>query len=79
MAAAYVAIERATGSLKGRKGSFTLVHKGVMQAGSGFDLSIQVVPDSATGDLAGLSGTMQIIIEEGKHSYVFDYALPEAP
>ena len=50
-----------------------------MQAGSGFDLGIQVVPDSATGELAGLSGTMHIIIEEGQHSYVFDYALPEVP
>ncbi|MDQ6689384.1 MAG: DUF3224 domain-containing protein [Gemmatimonadota bacterium] len=38
-------------------------------------LVITVVPDSGTGDLEGLTGTMPIEIVAGKHSYVFDYTL----
>lgn len=75
---AYVAIERVTGKLKGRSGSFLLQHSGVMTRGVG-QLSITVVPDSGTGELTGLSGKMNIIIENGKHSYEFDYSLPEKP
>jgi len=70
----YVAIEKVTGSLQGRKGSFILHHTGLMNRGVP-DLSISVVPDSGTGDLNGLSGSMNIKIEEGKHSYEFSYAL----
>jgi hypothetical protein len=75
----YVAVEQVTGTLDGRRGSFTLIHQGTMKKGAGFDLVIKVVPDSGTGQLSGLSGTMRIIIEGGKHSYEFDYALPAAP
>jgi Protein of unknown function (DUF3224) len=75
----YVAMERATGSLRGRKGSFTLLHQGTMEHGANFALRVVVVPDSGTDELAGLSGTMEIVIAEGKHSYVLDYALPELP
>ena len=76
---AYVAVEQVTGSLKGRRGSFLLVHQGTMKKGvPGFDLSVKVVPDSGTGQLAGLSGTMRIVIEGGKHSYEFEYTLPDA-
>lgn len=74
----YVAIERVTGTLKGHSGSFLLQHGGVMTRGVG-QLSITVVPDSGTGELTGLSGKMNIIIENGKHSYEFDYTLPEKP
>lgn len=74
--AAYSAVERVTGTLHGRKGSFALQHTGVMDRGKP-SLLITVVPDSATGELAGLTGTMDIIIDGGKHSYVFDYALPK--
>ncbi|HMF92164.1 MAG TPA: DUF3224 domain-containing protein [Candidatus Angelobacter sp.] len=74
----YVAIERVTGTLKGRNGSFLLQHSGVMTRGVG-QLTITVVPDSGTGDLTGISGKMNIIIEGGKHSYEFDYTLPEKP
>jgi hypothetical protein len=43
------------------------------------ELSINVVPDSGTDELAGISGKMNIIIAEGgKHSYEFEYTLPEA-
>jgi hypothetical protein len=73
--AAYVAIERVTGTLRGRKGSFALVHNGTMRKGGDFRLEIKVVPDSGTGELKGLTGTMKIIIEGGKHSYQFDYTI----
>jgi hypothetical protein len=74
---AYVAIERVTGSLHGRKGSFALIHNGTMQRGGDFDMKIRVVPDSGTGELAGLSGTLQIVLEGRNHFYHFDYTLPE--
>ena len=73
--AGYVAIERVTGTLHGRQGSFVLQHYGIMDRGAP-QLTITVVPDSGTDALAGLRGTMQIQIEDGKHSYVFDYTLP---
>ena len=75
----YVAIERVTGTLKGRSGTFVLLHQGTMKRGGDFKLSIVVVPDSGTGQLAGLTGTMAIVIKDSKHSYEFDFTLPEAP
>ena len=74
--AAYVAIERVTGTLKGRKGAFTLVHTGLMNRGSP-SLVISIVPDSGTDQLEGLKGTMAINVEAGKHSYQLDYTLAE--
>jgi hypothetical protein len=74
----YVAIEQVEGTLRGRKGTFLLLHQGTMKQNSDFKLTIVVVPDSGTGELAGLTGTMAIIIAGGKHSYEFDYTLPEA-
>jgi hypothetical protein len=73
--AGYVAMELVTGTLHGRAGTFSLQHSGTMNRGAP-TLTISVVPDSGTGELAGLSGTMKIIIEGGKHSYEFDYTLP---
>ena len=73
--AGYVAIERVTGTLSGRTGSFVLQHSATMNRGTP-QLSITVVPDSGTGQLTGLVGSMNIIIESGKHSYEFEYALP---
>lgn len=77
---AYVAIERVTGTLHGRRGSFVLVHNATMTAGAPH-LNIIVAPGSGTGELAGLSGRMKIeIAPGGKHSYEFEYALtPSAP
>jgi hypothetical protein len=72
--AAYVALERVTGKLRGRSGAFVLQHSATMTRGIP-QLSITVVPDSGTGDLLGLTGRMAINIEAGKHSYDFDYAL----
>ncbi|WP_347261814.1 DUF3224 domain-containing protein [Rudaea sp.] len=71
----YVAVERVTGTLGGRRGSFALQHNATMTNGVP-SLNIIVVPGSGTGELAGLDGTMKIIIEAGgKHYYEFDYAL----
>lgn len=73
--AGYVALEKVTGVLDGRKGSFYLQHSGTLERGQG-TLSIHVIPDSGTDELAGLKGAMQIVIAEGgKHSYVFEYEL----
>jgi hypothetical protein len=76
--AVYVAIERVSGNLNGRSGSFTLHHTGIMNRGVP-QLTISVAPDSGTGELAGLSGTMAINIADGKHSYEFDYTFAETP
>jgi hypothetical protein len=74
---AYVAVERVTGTLNGRKGSFALVHKGTMGQGS-MQLEVTVVPDSGSDQLKGISGKLNIIIADGKHSYELEYTLPDA-
>jgi hypothetical protein len=71
----YVAIEQVTGTLHGRSGSFVLYHNGTMSPQSQ-QLNVTVAPESGTGDLVGLSGTMAINNVDGEHSYVFDYELP---
>jgi hypothetical protein len=73
--AGYVAMERVTGTLHGRRGSFVLQHSGTMNRGAQA-LVITVVPDSGTDELVGLRGTMTIVIAQGTHSYGFDYELP---
>jgi Protein of unknown function (DUF3224) len=72
----YVAIERVTGTLDGRTGTFILQHNGTMQNGV-YHLNVIVVPDSATAQLTGLQGSMEIIIKDGHHSYDVTYTLPE--
>lgn len=72
--AGYVAIEKVSGSLHGRKGTFVLQHSGTMNRGEQ-QLSISVVPDSGTGELVGLSGKMTIKIEGGKHFYELQYTI----
>jgi hypothetical protein len=72
--AGYVAIERVTGSLKGRAGSFILQHTGTMNRGVP-SLVITIVPDSGSEQLEGIRGTMAIRIEGGKHSYDLNYTL----
>jgi len=71
---AYVALEKVSGSLQGRKGSFVLYHVGVMNAGVP-DLKINVVPGSATDELNGLAGNMTIQVADGKHTYESAYTL----
>ena len=73
--AGYVAIERVNGTLHGRSGTFALQHSGTMTRGEP-QLTITVVPDSGTGQLVGLAGTMTIAIADGKHSYAFEYTVP---
>ena len=72
--AAYSAVERITGTLHGKKGSFALQHTGVMNRGTP-SLTITVVPDSGTNELNGLTGTMDIVNDGKKHSYVLNYEI----
>lgn len=74
--AGYVAIEQVTGTLMGKNGSFVLQHFGIMDQ-DGQQLTLEVLPGSGTDELAGLSGNMDIRIEEGLHFYQFEFALPE--
>ncbi len=70
--AGYVAIEHFTGSVAGRSGSFVLQHSGLMDRGNAA-LTVTIVPDSGTGELAGISGTLEIDNDAGEHSYVLEY------
>ena len=72
--AGYVAIERVSGTLHARRGTFLLQHTGTMNRGVPH-LAIHVVPDSGSGELVGLTGSMTITIADGKHSYDFEYSL----
>lgn len=72
--AGYVAVERVTGTLQGRRGSFTLQHNATMMRGAPY-LNIIVVPDSGSGELKGITGTMTIRIDNGTHYYDFEYSL----
>jgi hypothetical protein len=80
--AGYVAMERVTGTLQGRAGSFVLQHTATMNRGTP-SLTLTVVPDTGTDALTGLSGSMRIIIDKGQHFYEFDYEIaiegPAAP
>ena len=73
--AGYVAIDQVTGTLEGRTGGFVLQHSGSMKRGVP-TLSVMVVPDSGTGELAGLTGTLSINIVDGQHFYDFLYSFP---
>ena len=74
----YVALERISGTLHGRSGTFVLQHSGTMTRGAML-MSATVVPDSGAGQLVGLTGTMTIQIADGKHSYDFEYTLAPTP
>jgi hypothetical protein len=71
--AGYVAIDHVTGMLDGRSGSFLLQHSGSMQRGVP-TLSIKVIPDSGTDELAGIAGTLSVNVVDGKHFYDFLYS-----
>lgn len=73
--AGYVAIERVIGTLQGRAGGFALQHNGIMNRGEP-SLYVVVVPDSGTGELAGLSGRMSLSNNNGEHAYEFEFELP---
>ena len=74
--AGYVALELVSGKLQGRDGTFVLQHTGTMERGAQ-QLSVNVVPDSGTGELEGLAGRMEIDFSGGGHAYHFDYTLGE--
>ena len=74
--AGYVVIERVSGSLHGRNGGFVLQHYGVMSRGVP-NLTVEVVPDSGSGELEGLVGTMTIDVVDGKHLYEFVYSFQQ--
>ena len=73
--AGYVAIEHFTGTVAGKSGSFVLQHNGIMDKGDA-ELTVVIVPDSGSGELSGISGTLEIDNDEGKHSYRLEYELP---
>ena len=76
--AGYVAMERVTGAMQGRSGSFLLQHSGTMTPNSQTS-TIAVVPGSGTGELEGIAGIMSVEIENGKHFYDFEYTVPSRP
>ena len=76
--AGYVAMEKVTGALQGRKGSFALQHSGTMNRGAQ-SLTLTVVPDTGSGELAGISGAMKTTITDGKHFYDLEYTIATAP
>jgi hypothetical protein len=77
--AGYVALERVTGKLQGRSGSFVLLHSATMKRGTP-ESTITVVPDSGTGELTGLTGSMRIKVgADGAHSYEFDFRIEPPP
>lgn len=73
--AGYVAIERVTAKLHGKRGSFVLQHHGIMDRDEQ-SLTVVIVPDSGTDDLVGIEGSMKIMVNGGKHLYAMDYSLP---
>jgi len=73
--AAYVAIERVSGTLEGREGTFALQHRGTMNRGAQ-EMLVTVVPDSGTAELTGIAGTLHIVVEAKQHRYDFEYSLP---
>lgn len=73
---AYVALEKVTGTLQGKPGSFVLMHHAVLNQGTPENWKVTVVRDSGDGELAGLAGEMTIRIADGKHYYGFDFTLP---
>lgn len=74
-AGVYVAIDRVAGTLHGRAGTFLMAHRGTRHA-DGQQLDITIVPGSGTGQLAGITGSVDIQIEEKRHFYTIDYTLP---
>lgn len=73
--AAYVATERVVGTLDGKAGGFALVHRGSMR-GKDVSMVIDIVPDSGSGALKGITGRLIISVVEGKHLYDLEYDLP---
>lgn len=74
----YVALETMTVKVNGKSGTFVFAHKATMNSTdpkSGV-MDIAVIPDTGTGELKGIDGSLQIIIDKSGHSYDFTYTLP---
>jgi hypothetical protein len=76
-AMAYVAIDQFRGTVDGKAGGFLLLHRGTMTRAGGGDLSIVIAPDTGTGALAGIAGTLTIEVKGGVHTYDLAYTLPQ--
>jgi hypothetical protein len=75
-----VGLERVSGRLDGRSGSFVVQHDCVLEDGAAID-TITVVPGSATGELAGLRGAGRFVWEHGEDGRLtldYDFAEPDA-
>lgn len=77
--ATYVAIDQFHGTLEGRQGGFVLAHRGTMTKAGGAALTILVSPDSGTGALEGIAGSLSIELRDGRHFYDLAYTLPDRP
>lgn len=75
-AASYVALDQFSGTLAGKRGGFVLVHRGIMSRTGSSDLDVRIATDSGTGDLAGIAGSLNIEMRDGKHCYDLSYTLP---
>lgn len=75
--ASYAAVERVSGTLQGRRGTFVIVHAGMTHRGARSLLSVTIVPGSGTGELQGISGRLDVQVVEGKHYYELEYSLAE--
>jgi hypothetical protein len=72
--ALYVAVERVTAKLGGRQGTFALHHTGIRNRGAA-SLTVTIVPDSGTGELVGISGSLAIDVKDGEHLYTLEYVM----
>ena len=75
-AASYVALDQVSGTLNGKRGGFVLVHRGTMAKNGASELDLRIAPDSGTGELAGIAGSLKIDVRDGKHYYELTYTLP---
>jgi Protein of unknown function (DUF3224) len=75
-AAAYVAVDRFMGAVAGKSGGFVLIHRGTMSKSGDSELEVVIAPDSGTGELVGITGTLSIEVEDGVHRYGLNYDLP---
>jgi hypothetical protein len=74
-AAVYLALDRISGRLEGREGSFVLHHRGILSA-DGAEIDGAIVPGSGTGELKGITGQGAITVDEdGTHRLTLEYEL----
>jgi hypothetical protein len=75
--ATFVGLERVSGQVAGRTGSFVLQRTGVFEGGQAKE-SYAVIPGSATGELHGLVGDGTSAVGHGlEHPFTLSYELAE--